>query len=432
MIAIFARHCLAKKLKMILAMTGKRSATFHRNQSRPQKRLRLFTGTVLAGVVLLVGVDALSAALSARKDLELDTEERTLPFVQNEVLFAAREGKDPQAVLSSLGLEFERLQRVHSIKPAVAKYKRTLEAKNLNKDNQGSFWFRGKHYKSIDEVPDDEVFQEAMNSMSPHERAIFRDNKITFSKAIDVQEVVSLLQKNPDVEYAQPNYRNVLHQIPLPAVSYIPNDPFVEDDLNPSHWKEGGWGQAYPDLWGLLRIQAVEAWNEITNPASGPGKGVTVAVVDTGVWQGHPDLASNIFQNDNDPPGDANGDGDPDDDGNGLVDDTNGWDFSGDVFVDDSSLVEPDNDPAEDAGHGTHCAGTIAAVGNNGTGVVGVAPNAKILPVKIFPNSFDDVAAQAIRYAADFAEPGRHVVLSCSWGPGSPVPSKPTIERAID
>ena len=89
-------------------------------------------------------------------------------------------------------------------------------------------------------------------------------------------------------------------------------------------------------------------------------------MVDSGVAWDHPDLAPNIWSN----PDEIAGNG-VDDDGNGRVDDVRGWDF-----------VDGDNNPWDYDGHGTHVAGTIAARGNNGVGITGVAWQASIMPVR--------------------------------------------------
>ncbi len=92
-------------------------------------------------------------------------------------------------------------------------------------------------------------------------------------------------------------------------------------------------------LWGIRKVRAEAAWG------SGTGQGVTIAIVDSGVDLAHEDLRANIVA---------------------------GHDF-----------VDNDSDPSDEVGHGTHVAGIAAAVANNGVGVAGVAPNAKIMPVRV-------------------------------------------------
>src|SRR4029079_17313442 len=133
------------------------------------------------------------------------------------------------------------------------------------------------------------------------------------------------------------------------------------------------------------------------------GQGVIVAVVDTGVDATHPDPTHNLWVNAAEIPRNE-----IDDDGNGFIDDTRGWDF-----------VNSDNDPRDGHGHGTHVSGTIAAEGNNGAGVIGVAYRATIMPVRGLDNSgngFDSVLATAITYAANNGAD----IINASWGgPGS-------------
>ncbi len=142
-------------------------------------------------------------------------------------------------------------------------------------------------------------------------------------------------------------------------------------------------------FWGEDLVKAPEAW-----AAGYTGRGVVVAVIDSGVDYTHPDLASNIWVNSREIPGDG-----IDNDANGFVDDIRGWNFNG-------NAGRGSNNPMDDDGHGTHVAGTIAAL-RNGVGVTGVAPNAKIMPLKVkdpTPPSFDDYhtsVARAIRYAVD-------------------------------
>jgi beta propeller repeat protein len=133
------------------------------------------------------------------------------------------------------------------------------------------------------------------------------------------------------------------------------------------------------------------------------GRGVVVAVVDTGLDFDHPDIAGNFWVNARETPGNG-----VDDDGNGFVDDVRGWDFPNN-----------DADPMDDnrEGHGTHVSGTIAAVAGNGEGIAGVAPEAKVMVVKAIGAGGSvefSVAARAILYAISNGAD----VINCSWGPG--------------
>lgn len=118
----------------------------------------------------------------------------------------------------------------------------------------------------------------------------------------------------------------------------------------------------YSSLWAMPKLHAPDAWDRTTG-----SRDVLVAIVDTGIDATHPDLAPNLWHN----PGEIPGNG-IDDDHNGFVDDVSGWNF-----------VNGSNAPADDVGHGSHVAGTIGAVGNNGIGVVGVNFKVSLLPLKV-------------------------------------------------
>jgi subtilisin family serine protease len=201
----------------------------------------------------------------------------------------------------------------------------------------------------------------------------------------DAEVVAAELRRDPQVAYAQPNYRV--------TASYTPDDPYLASS--------GSFGQPYPDLWGLHTTRAPAAWDR------GRGGGVVVAVIDTGLDRSHPDIAGNLWV---DAVEVANG---IDDDGNGYVDDALGWDF-----------VSGDGDPTDGHGHGTHVAGTIAAQDGNGVGIVGIAPDARILAVKGLDDhgSGDTFAlAQAIVYAAGKGAGVINNSWGCSWCPTNPV-----------
>lgn len=201
-------------------------------------------------------------------------------------------------------------------------------------------------------------------------------------KNSDVNEMVGKYNKNPYVEYAEPNYKVYVD-------TTIPND------------------EHFSVLWGMHNtgqsegtvdadIDAPEAWDITTGSDT-----IVVAVIDTGVDYNHKDLDANIWTN----PGEIAGDG-IDNDGNGYVDDIRGWDF-----------YNNDNNPFDDNGHGTHCSGTIAAEGNNVIGVVGVSWNAKIMPLKFLNrrgSGNTDDAIDAINYATLMGAD----IMSNSWGGG--------------
>jgi len=169
---------------------------------------------------------------------------------------------------------------------------------------------------------------------------------------------------------------------------------------------------AVPDLGGVQSandmINAPEVWAQgIT------GRGVTVAVVDTGVDYNHPDLRSNVWVNPREIPGDGR-----DNDGNGFVDDVRGWDFVGN---DNAPMDEIDlrviNDVQGNRGHGTHVAGTIAAA-NNGIGGTGVAPDARIMPIRVLDargNGSGTAIGRGIRYAVDIGAQVINVSLGGSF-----------------
>src|SRR4028118_696772 len=136
--------------------------------------------------------------------------------------------------------------------------------------------------------------------------------------------------------------------------------------------------------WALDVINAPEVWNQNIT-----GNGIVVAVVDSGVDYTHPDLDDNIWRN----AGEIAGNG-IDDDRNGYIDDIRGWDF----VASDNNPMDLDFD-----GHGTHIAGAIAGERND-FGITGVAPNAKIMPVRVlsaFGSGNPNYVAAGIRYAAD-------------------------------
>lgn len=174
-----------------------------------------------------------------------------------------------------------------------------------------------------------------------------------------------------------------------------PNDPLLGQQ-----WSVINTGQADPrGQVGYRGIDAnlLEAWKLSTGSSE-----VLVAVIDTGIDVHHPDLAPNIWVNSKE----AGGVSGVDDDQNGFVDDIYGWDF-----VRNQPLT------GDDEGHGTHCAGVIGAVGNNGIGVAGVNWNVKMMGIKFLDSNGGgslELALKAVQYATLM----KVHITSNSWGGG--------------
>ncbi len=218
---------------------------------------------------------------------------------------------------------------------------------------------------------------------------------IHLNRSLSVEEAVRRAKEDPRVEFAEPDYF-------VYAMETIPDDPF------------------FNVLWGLSNagcsicdpgfqtpnIDATRAWDITTGSDD-----VVAVVLDTGVNLQHEDLAANAWVN----PGEIPGNG-LDDDGNGFVDDINGWNF-----FDGTNQVF---DPATELSHGTHVAGSIGAVGNNGKGVTGVAWHVKIMSLKFLGGTQGkgktSNAVSGIEYAIAMRNRGINVrVINASWGGGS-------------
>ena len=129
--------------------------------------------------------------------------------------------------------------------------------------------------------------------------------------------------------------------------------------------------------------------------ALGAGQNVTVAVIDTGVDYTHADIASNMWINSGEVPGNG-----IDDDKNGYIDDINGWDF-----------VNNDNDPYDDHYHGTHVSGIVLSLQNKARPVI------KIMALKFLDYYGYGSTGDAIN-AIDYAVRNGAKILNNSWGGG--------------
>ena len=215
--------------------------------------------------------------------------------------------------------------------------------------------------------------------------------KLTLAGSVDVPAAVAYFKGLKAVEFAQPDYRV--------KIENLPNDPSFTNLWGLNNTGQSG-GTANAD------INAPEAWN--TNTGSG---NMVVAVIDSGIDFTHPDLAANIWKN----PRETAGNG-RDDDGNGYKDDIYGWNF-----VNNSANVMDDN------GHGTHVAGTIGAVGDNGIGVAGVNWHVKLMALKFLDKDGSGYMSNAVK-ALNYAVANGAKVVNNSYAGGG---SDPAMQAAI-
>lgn len=204
-----------------------------------------------------------------------------------------------------------------------------------------------------------------------------------------IAQAVRDLERDPTIEFVEPNWI-YQHQ----ATS---DDPYY---TNGSLWGMYGNDTSPSNLYGS---QAGEAWASRTDCSS-----VYVGIIDEGIQFSHTDLKDNIWTNPHDTVDGV------DNDNNGYVDDTHGWDFSGN----DNTIYDGGNGDK----HGTHVAGTIGAKGGNKIGVAGVCWNIKLISVKFLGKNGGTTAnaIKAVNYVTDLKT--RHglniVATNNSWGGG--------------
>ena len=196
-----------------------------------------------------------------------------------------------------------------------------------------------------------------------------------------VHQVVEQLQALDEVEFAEPNYL-----VFALSTESADSATYVAEPL-------------YSQQWGPAAINLPALWNmpKITD------KRPVIAIIDTGVDTEHPDLKDNLWVNE----AEKNGAAGKDDDGNGVVDDIYGYDF-----------VNKTGGMADFNGHGTHCAGIAAAVGNNGIGITGANPDALIMPITVMQSDGTGDVATIIK-GIDYAVANSADVISMSLGSGS-------------
>jgi subtilisin family serine protease len=243
----------------------------------------------------------------------------------------------------------------------------------------------------------------------------------------DLETMMANLAHMPEVSYAEPNYVIRVSDFEKSLMDQIAEYDLKSDPRSPRD-------PQFDKLWGLINtgsnepnrsgnmsgrrgvagadIAALDAW-ELTKGS----KDIVIAVIDTGIDYNHPDLIDNMWVNE----AELNGTPGEDSDGNGYVDDVYGYNFA-----------VGNGNPWDGHSHGTHCAGTIGAVHNNGLGVAGVMANVKLMAIKFLTDSGSGSTANAIK-SIDYATKMNVDIMSNSWGGGGYSQAlKESIERARD
>lgn len=264
-----------------------------------------------------------------------------IPYVPNELIVRLVEGAKPEDLKRDpeLGRIFKRYP-LRSAEPVIKNPRQLLLASKK---------FRRRAARAI--LP---------RELVPIAKRLSRNVKLTFDdEIVPIKTIQTSMQCSRIIEFVQPNY--------IYVQNWVPND---------EHYQAG-------DLWNLLIIGMEEAWDK------SKGEGIVVAVLDTGVNYTHEDIVDNMWTNE----AEKNGTSGQDDDGNGIIDDIYGADF---ILYDGDPMDELD-------GHGSFVAGIVAATGNNEKGIIGVAPEAKIMALMVASifGAPSDAILNGIEYAVN-------------------------------
>ena len=279
------------------------------------------------------------------------------------------------------------------IATAVSSYGMTNESQFINEDKLDSYWnFEFVPGEFIVKFKESSISCVSVDNLNEKYRVssmekIFKNSENTILDNIyllkvpddsDILSIVNDYVMNPNVVYAEPNY--------IGYRCVVPNDADFENQ-----WALHNTGQTGGT--DDADIDAVEAWDIETGDSD-----IIIAIVDDGIDYTHPDLSDKLWINEDEIP-----DNGIDDDGNGFIDDVRGWDFG-----------YEDNDPLDEFGHGTFCAGIAGAITDNGIGMAGVCWNCKIMSVCVFKIEGGHFLwwADGIKYAADNGAD----VISMSFG----------------
>jgi len=229
------------------------------------------------------------------------------------------------------------------------------------------------------------LLESALNSSGCKSRAAYPSlgnlHVIELPSGVSAEAGLRLIRRLPGVEYAEPDY--------VLQAARVPNEPRYADG---SLYHLFNWGQ----LGGTVDcdIDAAEGWDLAFDATS-----VIVSVLDTGTRVTHEDLTANLWRN----PGEIAGNG-LDDDNNGYIDDVHGI-----------NAMNDSGDLTDTFGHGTHVAGILGAVGNNGIGVVGTAWNARIMTCKFLDNQLQGSLSDALE-CIEYSRVNGARIINASWG----------------
>lgn len=277
-----------------------------------------------------------------------------------------------------------------------------VKFKNINSNAQRSIKKDGisTQLKSLGITEAEQLMPLTSATLSNSKRAGARNSGINlsrlyvlhFDKSQSVESTIEKLKQLDNVVYADPNYIiKATGKVRESSTSLLPQPEDRRTDRAQSYNDP-----KYSEQWGLQAINMPALWEKPVINSKRP----VIAILDTGVDINHPDLKANIWTNSREKGNDE--------DGNGFVGDIHGWDF-----VNESPEIY-DTD-----GHGTHCAGIAAAVGNNGIGIVGANPDALIMPLKVLDDGGYGSVAASIR-ALDYAIANGADIISMSFARSCP------------
>ena len=207
----------------------------------------------------------------------------------------------------------------------------------------------------------------------------------------NILQLIEQIKDNPNVEYTEPNYIYGIDSfevgdiITAEEASKLEANTLVDVD-----------DPLYSSQSNITSTNIDDVWDQYT---TGDGSQI-VAVLDTGGDYTHPDLEANTWINE----AELNGVEGYDDDGNGYIDDIRGWDF-----------INLDNAPLDDNMHGTHVAGIIGAVGNNGIGIAGAAWDVKLMHIKVFQSTGQGNSTN-IAAGVEYASENGATIINMSFG----------------